>query len=256
MNRGKNRDPDRDRHLVLEIDDYDVNEFSMRCLSGLDNDCGYVVTPNADHLIRYVEDKDFQGLYAEARYVLLDSRFLAHLVRVTTGQAFKVCPGSDLTASLLASLRGSGEPLVLIGATEQQAEKLRGDYLLANLHHYNPPMGFIGDEPEVRKCIDFIVAAGAFRFCFLAVGSPQQEVLARRLARENLAAGLVLCIGASINFLTGIERRAPGWMRRCGMEWLFRLARNPRRLFYRYLVRGPRVFAYLRRVKLVRRQDR
>jgi UDP-N-acetyl-D-mannosaminuronic acid transferase (WecB/TagA/CpsF family) len=59
------------------------------------------------------------------------------------------------------------------------------------------------------------------------------------------ARGLALCIGASINFLTGVERRAPKWMQRIGMEWLYRLVHDPVRLAKRYLVRGPRIFSLL-----------
>jgi hypothetical protein len=59
-----------------------------------------------------------------------------------------------------------------------------------------------------------------------------------------------LCIGAAVNYLTGIERRAPQWMQRAGLEWLFRLLQNPRRLAKRYLVRGPFIFLLLWRIEL------
>jgi N-acetylglucosaminyldiphosphoundecaprenol N-acetyl-beta-D-mannosaminyltransferase len=57
---------------------------------------------------------------------------------------------------------------------------------------------------------------------------------------------LALCVGASINFMTGVERRAPRWIQRLGAEWIYRLASDPGRLATRYLVRGPRVFWLLR----------
>jgi hypothetical protein len=66
------------------------------------------------------------------------------------------------------------------------------------------------------------------------------------LKSRGVARGLALCIGASINFLTGDERRAPVWMHRCGVEWLYRLIQAPGRMTQRYLVRGPRVFGLLR----------
>ena len=96
--------------------------------------------------------------------------------------------------------------------------------------------------------MQFVEANSPFRFCFLAVGAPQQETLARMLKARGTARGMALCIGASINFLTGVERRAPQWMQSLGMEWLFRLGSDPRRLAKRYLVRGPRVFALLPRI--------
>jgi exopolysaccharide biosynthesis WecB/TagA/CpsF family protein len=106
-------------------------------------------------------------------------------------------------------------------------------------------MGFVRDPQEVEQCLRFIESCSPFRFCFLAVGAPQQEVLAQMLKARGEARGMALCIGASVNFLTGVERRAPHWMQRIGMEWLFRLALDPARLARRYLVRGPRVFSLL-----------
>jgi UDP-N-acetyl-D-mannosaminuronic acid transferase (WecB/TagA/CpsF family) len=78
------------------------------------------------------------------------------------------------------------------------------------------------------------------------LGSPQQEKIAAMLLTRGRARGLALCVGAAIDFLTGKERRAPAWMLRGGVEWLYRLAQSPRRMTRRYLVRGPRVFGVLR----------
>ena len=72
---------------------------------------------------------------------------------------------------------------------------------------------------------------------------------------RGIARGLTLCIGASINFLTGDERRAPVWMQQSGMEWLYRLMQAPGRMAKRYLVRGPRVFGLLRNAQIVLRKS-
>jgi exopolysaccharide biosynthesis WecB/TagA/CpsF family protein len=105
---------------------------------------------------------------------------------------------------------------------------------------YAPPMGFITSEGEVQKCIDFVLVSGA-RLIFLAVGMPQQEILAQRLAERGDARGVGLCIGASIDFLTGKQRRAPLWAQRMGIEWLHRLLSDPRRLAKRYLLECPKI---------------
>ena len=115
-------------------------------------------------------------------------------------------------------------------------------------------MGFIRDPQAVEDCLRFIEANSPFRFCLLAVGAPQQEIIANLLKTRGVARGLALCIGASIDFLTGAERRAPAWMQRGGAEWLFRLAQAPGRMSRRYLVRGPRVFALLRDTRIVLRE--
>jgi exopolysaccharide biosynthesis WecB/TagA/CpsF family protein len=144
--------------------------------------------------------------------------------------------------------------IVLIGGSQEQAARVRELYGLSDLKHYNPPMGFIHDAAAVEACLSFIEAASPFRFCFLAVGSPQQEKLARLLAARGTARGLALCIGASINFITGQEKRAPQWMQRLALEWLYRLGQDPRRLARRYLLRGPRIFAHLLRARIVLRK--
>ena len=103
----------------------------------------------------------------------------------------------------------------------------------------------------MESCLQFIEQHSPFRFCLLAVGCPQQEALARALQERGRARGLALCVGASINFLTGTERRAPKWMQRIGLEWMYRLALNPTRMARRYLIRGPRIFLLLPQLKFL-----
>ena len=239
--------------VPLKIDDYDTDEFvSLAGNFGLDK-FGYVVTPNVDHLIRLHDEPSFRALYSDAAYVLLDSRFLSFLFALTKGRKPKVCTGSDLTAQLFERVIEPDDPIVLIGGEPEQAKALRARYGVRSMRHFNPPMGFIHDPSAVEDCLQFIESQGAFRFCLLAVGAPQQEVLAQRLKSRGRARGLALCVGASINFLTGVERRAPRWMQRIGAEWLFRLALDPQRLAKRYLVRGPRVFGLLNHTNLILR---
>jgi exopolysaccharide biosynthesis WecB/TagA/CpsF family protein len=99
-------------------------------------------------------------------------------------------------------------------------------------------MGFIRDEREVRRVIDFL-AESPSRFHFLAVGAPQSEIVAWHLRSERRATGLGLCIGASLNFLAGTEKRAPRWMREHRLEWVYRMIRQPRRIGARMLFAGP-----------------
>jgi exopolysaccharide biosynthesis WecB/TagA/CpsF family protein len=204
-----------------------------------------VVTPNVDHIIRLRESPEFRAYYADAAYVLLDSRFAASLFRLWYGIHVPVCTGSDLTATLFERVIRPDDDIVLIGATADQADALRQRFGLRKLLHHNPPMGFADDPVAVEAALNFVETAPPFRFCLLAVGTPRGEMLAHKLAQRARARGLVLCIGAAINFLTGGERRAPQWMQRLGLEWLYRLLRDPRRLAHRYLVRGPRFFAYM-----------
>jgi N-acetylglucosaminyldiphosphoundecaprenol N-acetyl-beta-D-mannosaminyltransferase len=231
--------------LSYLLDDYDLDGFLRVAAAFGREKFAYVVTPNVDHLIRFHDDPTFRALYADAGYVLLDSRFLSHIFRLTKGDSVRVCTGSDLTANLFSQVIAPADPIVLIGGSSEQARALADRYGLTALSHFNPPMGFIRDPQAVEECVQFIESHSPFRFCFLAVGAPQQEKLSQLLKSRGIARGLALCIGAAVNFLTGVERRAPLWIQYLGMEWLFRLAMDPGRLAKRYLLRGPRVFMLL-----------
>jgi len=237
--------------LSCILDDYDVEGF-LRVGAAFGPDrFAYVVTPNVDHLIRFHDDPAFRSSYADAANILLDSRFLSHVLRLSKGIRIRVCTGSDLTAQLFRQVIAPDDRIVLIGCSEAQARALADQYGLSALSHYNPPMGFIRDPEEVEACLRFAETHSPFRFCFLAVGAPQQELLAQLLKKRGVARGLALCIGASVNFMTGKERRAPLWMQRMGLEWMYRLALDPSRLARRYLIRGPRVFSILRNIDIV-----
>jgi exopolysaccharide biosynthesis WecB/TagA/CpsF family protein len=237
--------------LTLRLDDYDLEAFTDVARRFGQRRYGYVVTPNADHIIRLHKDPAFRACYGSADYILLDSRFVSRLLRIMRGARLPVCTGSDLVATLLSGVVAHDDALVLIGGGAEQADDLRRRYGLRRLAHFSPPMGFIDQPTEVEACLRFIEAHSPFRFCLLAVGSPQQEAIARLLQARGRARGLALCIGASIDFLTGRERRAPKWIQHCGMEWSFRLAQAPRRMAKRYLVRGPAIFALLRSADIV-----
>jgi N-acetylglucosaminyldiphosphoundecaprenol N-acetyl-beta-D-mannosaminyltransferase len=235
---------------VLYIDDYDLDEARALAAAFGTERYGYVVTANVDHAIRYYHDAQFRTLYSKAAYVLLDSRFLVHVLRFLRRQRLRASPGSDLTHAVFNSVLEPDDVAVVVGGTVQQAQTLRARFRLKALRHIDPPYNFIHDAAAVETCLRQIEAASPFRFCFLAIGSPQQEVIAHKLRERGIARGLALCVGAAINYLTGAEQRAPLWMQKSGFEWLFRLLLQPRRLAHRYLVRGPRIFWVVLRIKL------
>lgn len=236
-------------NLIHHLHDFDVSTFVQVANGFGQQRFGYVVTPNVDHMIRYHDDAKFRALYADAEYVLLDSRFMSYLLRAVKGLRIKVCPGSDLTAHLIKNEVRPDDQIVLIGCPEEQAAKLAEMYNLRGLKHHNPPMGFIKSPEAVEEALQFVERHSPFRYCLIAVGSPQQEIFAQKLKERGLAKGLGLCVGASISFLTGAEQRAPVWIQKAGLEWAFRLGQDPKRLAKRYLVRGPRIFKLLRKLQ-------
>lgn len=201
----------------------------------------YIVTPNVHHMVRLLEDPaTMQPLYAHAWRVFCDSRVLSRLARFS-GHRLPVITGSDLTADLIARAAQQHLTIAVIGPTAAACAVLGDRYPGLNVVVHTPPMGFIKSESEVQKCVDFVVKTQA-PLVFLAVGMPHQEILAHHIADHPQALGVGLCIGASIDFLTGKQRRAPLWVQKAGLEWLHRLLSNPRRLATRYLIECPRIF--------------
>jgi N-acetylglucosaminyldiphosphoundecaprenol N-acetyl-beta-D-mannosaminyltransferase len=175
------------RSDLLYMDDYALEEFGAVAAGFGTASFGYVVTPNVDQVIRYREDEQFRAAYADATYVLLDSRFLARWLALFRHQRLRICPGSDLTTYLLGQVAHSEDRLVLVGGSGLQVQQLSAQFGLRQLTHIDPPMGFIRDPAQVELCLQRIEAASPFRYCFLAVGSPQQELLARQLQRRGRA---------------------------------------------------------------------
>ena len=201
----------------------------------------YVVTPNVYHMVRLLEDPaTVQPLYERAWRVFCDSRVLSRLAWFS-GRCLPVITGSDLTARLIARAGEQHLTIALIGPTAAASAALGSRYPGINVVSHTPPMGFIKSEYEVQRCVDFVVKSRA-SLIFLAVGMPQQEILAHHIADHPQARGVGLCIGASIDFLTGKQRRAPVWVQKAGLEWLHRLLSDPRRLASRYLIECPRIF--------------
>jgi exopolysaccharide biosynthesis WecB/TagA/CpsF family protein len=195
----------------------------------------YVVTPNADHFVRLGQQRDrLLPYYLAAGALLLDSRVVRRLARLLGLRVPPVVTGSDLTAQLLKQWITPDEPVTIIGTTLESVAHLVRAFSLTQVAHFAPPFGFESDPRLIDQCVEFVRLHPA-RFVFLACGAPRQELLAHRIAESGGASGIGLCIGAAIDQIGGIETRAPPWMRSAGLEWCWRISREPKRLGMRYL---------------------
>ncbi|MEA3080707.1 MAG: N-acetylglucosaminyldiphosphoundecaprenol N-acetyl-beta-D-mannosaminyltransferase, partial [Sphingomonadales bacterium] len=202
--------------------------------------CGYIVTPNVDHIVRLRREPELRSLYEAATLCLCDSRILRLLARLG-GIDLPLVAGSDLSASLFDSVIKPGDRIAIVGSTPAFLDRLRARYPGVEFLHHVPPMGLRTNAEARRQAAAFLASAKA-RFGFVTVGSPQQEMIAQEAADIPGAGGVALCVGAGLEFLTGDQKRAPRHLQLLGLEWAHRLATNPRRLWRRYLVEGPRIF--------------
>lgn len=211
----------------------------------------YVATPNVDHMVRLARESALAPLYADAWLNLSDSRILEIFARASK-LALPCAPGADIVEILFREHIRADDRVLVIGGSSELADKLRADFGLSDLRWFDAPHGLRANADARRQCVDFIRDNPA-AFVFLAVGSPQQEMIARE-ARDAGCTGVAICCGAALEFLTGETQRAPKWMRTARLEWLHRLGTEPGRLWRRYIIDGPRIFGIWRRWKADQRR--
>jgi N-acetylglucosaminyldiphosphoundecaprenol N-acetyl-beta-D-mannosaminyltransferase len=231
--------------LGLDFADLDAVEVAA-CLAARPAEAGfvYLVTPNADHLVRLQRQPELQPVYRQAALCCLDSTVVAHLATRLGLQTPQVATGADISKELLTNYLQPGDRLTVIGLARSALPALLARLPGVRIAHHAPPLGFAHNASAFAEALDFALAHPA-RFTFIAVGSPAQERLAAAIAATGQSRGYGLCIGAALDFFVGLQPRAPYWMRRLGLEWLYRLWREPRRLARRYLLDDPAILPLL-----------
>jgi len=212
-------------------------------------DCGaayrYVVTPNAYHIVAaHDEPARLLPIYRAAWLSLCDSRIVRALARLD-GRALPLVTGSDLVAALLARLNAQDRSVapkrvLVVGPGRSAEAALRAAYPNV-IFDVMPAPGALAQNAELRLAVARACMNRRWDIALLCLGCPAQEMVARQLAELGCKSGVALCVGASIDFLIGAQARAPRWLQRLGLEWAYRLAREPGRLWRRYLVESPKI---------------
>lgn len=225
------------RFAGLRFTPLSVDE-TVEALAHRDSNSPFVafVTPNAEHAYLRRSDKMFRECGETCWISTNDSRILGRAAWLA-GIDLKFAPGAYVVDRLFKQVIAPADPISVIGGTPDVVAKLVGQFGLTHLVHHNPPMGFIHDAEAVTAAVEF-VANHPSRFVFVAMGPPQSEKFCQHLIADGRSTGVGLCIGSSINVVTGQSDPAPDWMEHSGLVWLYRLVREPKRLWRRYLVRG------------------
>lgn len=201
--------------------------------------CRFVVTPNVDHAVLYQQSAALRQAYLHASLVLADGMPVLIAARLLGRKLPCRVTGSDLAPALFAATEQFGPLRVYLlgaapGVAERAAEKIMQRWPQVDVvGTYSPPLGFERDVRQNEQILDRIATARP-DLLIVGLGAPKQELWVDRYRRQ-LAVPVALCIGATIDFLAGEKKRAPRWMRRFGLEWLHRVASEPRRLLKRYL---------------------
>jgi len=197
----------------------------------------YLVTANVDFLVQAQTDVELRRIFLDAHLVLCDGTPLVWASRLLGNPLAERVAGADIVPLLIQVAAQRKYRIFLLGATPDSAQRavdnLRqqyGDSIIAD--HYSPPFSKLLEMNHEE--INQRIMAAQPDMLFVSFGCPKQE---KWIAMHYQALGVPVTagVGATIDFLSGQMKRAPGWMQRIGVEWVFRLAQEPRRLFGRYM---------------------
>lgn len=196
-----------------------------------------VATLNLDHTVKLKECDVFRDAYARQDFVVADGHPIVWLSRLAH-KPVSLVAGSDLIEPMARLAAQERIPVALFGTTEETllraADALRSmDIDLDIVATLAPGLNFDPDGEEAGRMIEALRTSGA-RLTFLALGAPRQEVFAIR-CRDSIPGMGLVSIGAGLDFLASSQLRAPVWMRRMALEWLWRIMSDPRRLALRYV---------------------
>ena len=206
----------------------------------------YVVTPNPEIVETCRADAEAMAAVNGADLVLPDGIGVIYGAKLLGTPLKSRVPGIEFGTAMLAHCAETGKRVYLFGAkpgvAEQAARKMREAH--PQLQICGTADGYF--KPEEEDAVVEKINAAAADVLFVCLGAPKQERW--MAAHENRVQALMLGVGAAFDYEAGNIRRAPAWMQRCNLEWLYRLMQDPKRLFKRYLVTNTR-YLWLTRTK-------
>ena len=217
---------------------------------------GFVVTPNIDHIVLTERDSRLREAYERASLSLADGQPVVWIARALGAADVERVSGSDLLEPLMGRAAASGHRVFLFGA--QPAVAAEAERRLVQRH---PGLNVVGrdssfwspDDPEPENGSEVVraIRSSGADLVVVALGCPKQELWMSRYGGE-IGSAVAIGLGGSLDFAAGTVSRAPAWVSNAGLEWAYRLAQEPRRLAYRYLVRDLAIVPILAR-ELVRK---
>ena len=221
---------------------------------------GAIFTPNVDHVVMADEHEGLRRAYRRADLSFADGMPLVWTSRILGRRIPEKLSGSDMIVPIveLAARENWGVYMLggmpgVPGAAELAAQRLVAQFGVRIVGVDPAFVTMNGDGPDDAAVLERVRAA-APDIVFVALGAPKQELwIARSL--DAIRPAVAIGCGASLDFISGQLSRAPSWVSSAGFEWAYRLAQDPRRLWKRYLIRGPRFIGILwRTARLLKAQ--
>ncbi|MBO9136789.1 WecB/TagA/CpsF family glycosyltransferase [Rhizobium sp. B230/85] len=235
--------------MGLTLHKITMRELVQACVSK--KRLGMVVTPNAHFFVRAEKDPKTKQLYNSADLSVCDSRVIKRLLFLANVHVPLVA-GSDLTAQILTNPAAQDLRICLIGGHASYQEKLMRQFSLRHIRQFEFPWKKSFSDEDIERACSAI--AGDYHLTLVCLGAPLQERVAALLRRSYGARfPTILCVGASVDFLVGAQKRSPAFLRVLGFEWAYRFSTSPGRFFKRYVLECPAIFVIYTRWLLVER---
>ena len=200
---------------------------------------GWLVTANLDFLRRHVKDPQMRALYDRADMTVADGMPLVWAARLQGDDLPERVAGSAMVALVAERAAAEQRSIYLLGGAPGAAEKaaavLTEKFPGLRVSGTSSPMVSSPPTPEQLAPIREELARLRPDILLVGLGSPKQESLIDAL-RPTLPGSWMIGVGITFSFIAGDVRRAPPWMQKTGLEWVHRLAQEPKRLAHRYLV--------------------
>jgi N-acetylglucosaminyldiphosphoundecaprenol N-acetyl-beta-D-mannosaminyltransferase len=196
-----------------------------------------IVTPNAGHLSNIFDNSELSEIYSAAELSLIDGWPIAVAAKNASKLKIVRVTGSDLLPELFTQLTKDVRVGIFGGHNEsliRQSLETRFPGLNIQIIDTSQWTNSVYDIRRLRELVQY----NALSIVLLCLGHPKQELLAKELKNYDWAGSRpdwIMCVGATIDFLTGEQKRAPRFFQKIGLEWLFRLITNPKKFMQRYL---------------------
>lgn len=196
----------------------------------------YICISNVHTTVISYENDKYRRIQNQAVLALPDGKPLSILCRKRGFQEADRVTGPDLMKEIFTCSQEWGYTHFFYGSTSETLnlleENLKRDYQLSIAGTYSPPFRPLSEE-EDRLAVEKINQSHA-DFIWVGLGAPKQEQW--MYEHQNQFHGLMIGVGAGFDYFAGNIKRAPMWMQKCSLEWLYRLLQDPKRLFKRYLI--------------------
>lgn len=240
---------DRISILNIKVDNITKNDLLKKF------DKGVLITPNVDHLMKLQHDREFYEIYKKAEYVTVDSQIVRLALKFLGTPVKEVITGSDFFPSFYNYHKENDKiKIFLLGAAPGVADKALkiinekvGREIIVGA--CSPSFGFEKNETECENIIN-IIGNTLANVLVVGVGAPKQEKWIYKYKDRLRNIKIFLAIGATIDFEAGNIKRAPKIFQKLAIEWLYRLIKEPRRLWRRYIVEDLPFFYFILKQKL------